>query len=187
MSLSIQEKYPLVSQTTGYDIFDEHRNKVNYDEYHGLICREISRGNAVGVDSLIRWIDVAGYFPDYCKLFRYAAVHGTISMYLMIYYMILFWNEEQSIPTFGESFGILDDGCIDVDEKRDFLLRVYVKYKSLTYYKNEDEKEEYDNDNECKLFQDALENKLIKYGINMRDINKSFWKNCEDKYDEMSP
>jgi hypothetical protein len=186
--LSLSEQYPVVSQETGYNIFKNYYNEVNLEEYYDLICREIERGNVVEVDALVRFLDVSGTFPDYERMFQHVAVHGTISMYIFVFYMFSFWNEEQEIPTFRESIGILNENCIDVKEKRKFLSDIFEKYGSLSYYKeNIDEDPKYDDEREHNLFYDFLTLSLLVYGVDVREINKSFWKNCEAKHTELSP
>jgi len=186
--LSLSEQYPVVTQETGYDIFQLFYNETNLEEYYDLICREIRRDNVVNVDALVRFLDVSGTFPDYEMMFQHAAAHGTISMYIFVFYMFSFWNEEQEIPTFQGSINILNENRIDVEEKRKFLSDIFEKYGSLSYYKeNGDEDPKYDDEREYHLFYDFLNSSLLEYGIDVCEINKSFWKNCGDKHTEMSP
>jgi hypothetical protein len=183
--LSLSEQYPVVTQETGYDIFQSFYDETNLEEYYDLICREIRRGNAVNVDALVRFLDVSGTFPDYEMMFQHAAAHGTISMYIFVFYMFSFWNEEQEIPTFQGSINILNENCIDVEEKVKFLSDIFEKYGSLTYYKENIDED--DDEREHDLFYDFLNSSLLKYDIDVREINKSFWENCGDKHTEMSP
>lgn len=88
------ESIDLTQMRAGYDIITQELFNDLYDEFHQLICQEIVNNNIHGVNALIRWIDVAGYFPDYILLFNHALQHGSYEMFLMIYYICLFWPNE---------------------------------------------------------------------------------------------
>lgn len=84
---------------TGYFLCtnDEYRKKCGYDFctiYHQIICNEIKKDNILNVNGLIRWIDHCGYFPNNKLLFTYTLEHGTIKMFMMIYYICLYWGNE---------------------------------------------------------------------------------------------
>lgn len=65
-----------------------------YKIYHSIICSQISVNNIEAVNGLIRWIDVIGFFPNNKLLFEYALLNGKFEMFLMIYYICLFWLNE---------------------------------------------------------------------------------------------
>ncbi len=62
-----------------------------YDAYHNIILQEIEKNNIKGVNGLIRWIDVAGYYPNNKSLYKHALLYGSFEMFLMIYYICIFW------------------------------------------------------------------------------------------------
>lgn len=65
-----------------------------YNVYHNIICDQMDKNNILAVNGLIRWIDYRGYYPDNGRLYMHAFVHGEIGMFLMIYYICLFWEND---------------------------------------------------------------------------------------------
>lgn len=107
---------------TGYELCTDKNFRILcagyfYDIYHYIICKAISENNILGVNGLIRWIDYCGFFPNNERLFMQALMHGKIEMFLMIYYICLFWsndNDNKEYLTYEKINGIFDNIKINI-------------------------------------------------------------------------
>lgn len=222
------EQYNLLFQTeidmrTGYKLctneqFRELCGNKFYNIYHKIICSEIAKNNIISVNGLIRWIDVAGFYPDYKLLFEYSLINGNIEIFLMIYYIVLFCpndDDDKKYLTYNHINHLMNDiksiiktnslilnelnelprevvqmmniqfniKIVDYIDKINIINDIYTKYNGLylDYEGNEDDEEDdYDE------FEEYFSNILLKYNVNMHQINNEFYKNYGQLYDELS-
>lgn len=107
-----------MNMETGYFLCTNSKYKKQcgehfYDIYHKIICEQIKNNHILNVNGLIRWIDACGYYLDNKLLFTYALEHGTIEMFIMIYYICLFWINDNDSRKY-----------LDYDKITDYFSRV---------------------------------------------------------------
>jgi hypothetical protein len=190
------ESIDLTQFRAGYDIIKKEIFKDNlYDLYMDLICDEIIKNNIRGVNGLIRYLDLIGYFPDNNRMFNVALKHGSFEMFLMIYYICLFWNNENDLYQYLENLKIENLNYLyEYDFKLSFLKDIYKQHgKFHIGMDNVAEQALTENDNidtiyenQENAFEKSINNALIPYDINMKEINTQFHESEHDRYNELS-
>lgn len=186
------------------DEFRKVCGKDFYTIYHNIICIEISKNNILGVNGLIRWIDACGYFPYNKLLFEYSLINGSFEIFLMIYYINLFWSnddDDKKYLTYDNVHNIINNikSIINVNSlilnelnyvPKDvigLITGIQLNINVIDYYLKYDFiKQIYDkydalyyyvyDDYKLDEFENIFKNKLVKYDINMNKINKFFMK-----------
>lgn len=192
------ESIDLIQFRAGYDIIKKEIFNVNlYLQYMNLICEEIAKNNIRGVNGLIRYLDLIGYFPDNEQMFNMALSHGSLEMFAMIYYICLLWNNEDDNCLYLKTFKIknIPIDVRDYELKMNFLTNIYkyhgkfhigmsnIAQQSLT--ENDDIDVLYDNQREA--FEKCINEALKTYNINMKEINRQFYESEHHRYNELSP
>lgn len=185
-----------------------------YIIYHEIICSEIANNNILSVNGLIRWIDACGYFPDNKLLFEYALINGSFEMFLMIYYICLFWSNDDDTReylTYDNVHNIINNiksiinvnslilnelnyvpkevvGLITGIQFNINVVDYYLKYDFIKEIYNKYDAlyyyTEYDN-NELDELINIFKDKLLKYDIDTNKINEFFYKNYGKLYDKL--
>ena len=158
------------------------------------------------VNGLIRWIDVAGYFPDNKRLFQHAYIHGSYEIFLMIYYICLFWgndNDDQNYLNYQDITKLIP--TVDVDLKDEFIEIFFAKHHKFTLGMDDVAKQalldddmgedtaKADLDSQDTLM-DIEFDKWDKYflellyacNIDLEEINESFYRTEGELYNKMS-
>lgn len=159
-----------------------------YDIYHTIICQQIEENNIKGVNGLIRWIDVIGYFPNNKLLFEHALSHGSFEMFMMIYYICLFWNNE------GEDDQLyLNGNQHQIDPLKSEFIENMIKNNGKLFLGmdkiaelacDDDVDELYEK--EYGKYMTIINNILMAYNIDMDQINTEFYDTQGDRYNELS-
>ena len=168
-----------------------------YDIYHTIICQQIEQNNIKGVNGLIRWIDLIGYFPDNQLLFEHALLHGTYEMFLMIYYICLFWGNDDDDQLYLQSAYIqplLTNQISFYKLKYDFINRMISQHGKLFLGMDEisiqaltESDQQYDwSQIEYDKYEKYIRDILLTYDVDMPQINRDFYNTCRDKYNELS-
>ena len=120
--------------SAGYHIFNDeafikqYYGRV-YEVFNSIICDEIEKNNLLCVNGLIRWLDVVCYFPDNQLMFEHAYKYGSYEMFLMIYYICLFWGNENDYQTYLEYQHIKTLKPLkDEEKKNDYINSFYHQY-----------------------------------------------------------
>ncbi len=187
------ESIDLTQMHAGYDIIKRNLFNDLYDDFHQLICQEIVNNNIHGVNALIRWIDVVGYFPNYVLLFNHALQHGSYEMFLMIYYICLFWPND-GIDDYNYLNNIVNQ-CVDYELKLNFINHIHERFgkmdigmdnialKALTEHDDLDALLK----NQSNAYEILINGELFKYNIDMQHINRLFYESENTRYTELSP
>lgn len=183
------ESIDLTQLRAGYDIIKQQLFDDLYDEFHQLICQEIVNNNIHGVNAMIRWIDVAGYFPDNVLLFNHSLQHGSYEMFLMIYYICLFWpNEGLDNHDYLNNVGPCDElkfKFINHIHKQFGKMHIgmdHIALQALTEHDGIDTLLE----NQSKAYELEINKELLKYNIDMDHINRLFYESENKRYTELS-
>ncbi len=167
-----------------------------YGRYHSIMCEQIEKNNILCVNGMIRWIDLAGFFPDYKLLFEHAYIHGPFEMFLMVYYICLFWNNDNDDQLYLITNHIEQlIPMVDGDDKINFVNGMIHKYGKLTLGMDDvaalalllTDKSVYElREEDEQKFKYDICSMLLKYDIIMNDINTTFYNHYDKEYNDMS-
>jgi hypothetical protein len=188
------EAIDLTKMRAGYDIIKNNLYDNPYDQFHELICQEIEKNNIHGVNALIRWIDIIGYFPNNELLFNHSLQHGSYEMFLMIYYICLLWVNEDDNGDYLKNVIVYND-MVDYELKRNVVEKMNKKFgkmfigmddvAEMALTENDDIDMLYEKQRE--QYEKLINKELYQYNIIMKDINTLFYETEGERYNELSP
>lgn len=80
-----------------------------YNVYYDIICNQIKKNDIVSVHSLLRWLNLDNYFVYNYTLVLHAFIHGNVDTFLMVYYIYLFWFDDDDDYPYSNNHSIYND------------------------------------------------------------------------------